>query len=390
MTGRSRSLIVLLLVAGLAGAPTLLAFRQELKEFYWKLLPSSSGPEAHGAGTMRVVPAATPYDRWLERARSWLPIHEGIVIEDISTVPLRPWPRMGESVRGLYLRFADYQVTDGQLLELPAGGQAGPQRHLFEMGVYFLGGPGHTLFFRDGEPPLRVDWQEGSLLAVPLNVGYQHVNDSNGPVRLLAVTSFPFVMNAMNSEDFVFENDFRFTDRFDGSDEFFQRAGPAGDKRVGTSMVPDIDKATLVGNEERGPGATTLRWLMAGNSVLDLHTSAMTPRSRHKAHRHSSDAFLLILGGEGYSLIWPGGDFSRRQRIDWKKYTLFVPPTYWYHQHFNTSGDESRHLAINAPTLVRNLGLRFADQLESDAPEIESEWQRELARRTDGQRPAAR
>jgi gentisate 1,2-dioxygenase len=117
---------------------------------------------------------------------------------------------------------------------------------------------------------------------------------------------------------------------------------------------------------------------MAGNTVLDLHVSSIEPRSHMKAHRHSSDAFLLMLSGAGYTLIWTGDDVANRQRIDWQRYTLLVPPTYWYHQHFNASGGESRHLAINAPELVLNLGLRFYDQIERDSPEISAEWAREI------------
>lgn len=54
-----------------------------------------------------------------------------------------------------------------------------------------------------------------------------------------------------------------------------------------------------------------------------------------KAHRRSSDAFILILKGEGYSLTWAGENVEGRTRIDWRKGTLFVPPTYSYHQHLN-------------------------------------------------------
>jgi gentisate 1,2-dioxygenase len=117
---------------------------------------------------------------------------------------------------------------------------------------------------------------------------------------------------------------------------------------------------------------------MAGNTQIDLHVTEIPPMTYAKAHRHTSDAFVLILGGTGYSLIWRGDDFKNRQRIDWQKGTLFSPPTYWYHQHLNTGKSSSRHLAINAPTLVQNLGLRFGDQIEAEPREIRDEWKREL------------
>jgi gentisate 1,2-dioxygenase len=99
-----------------------------------------------------------------------------------------------------------------------------------------------------------------------------------------------------------------------------------------------------------------------------------------KAHRHSSDAFILLLSGEGFSLTWPEGAYHKRRRVDWRAGTLFVPPTYWYHQHLNTGSTPARYLAINSPTVIRNIGLRFKDQLDVDVEGIEEEWQRELAK----------
>jgi uncharacterized RmlC-like cupin family protein len=352
---------------------------QQVRLLYWDLMGTSKGPEAHGRTTYRVVPSGTPFDQWLERARSRIPVFEGLFIDDVATVGLGPWPEMGAGVHGLYLRFAGYQIMDGRILELPAGGRTEPLRHMFEMDIYFLGGPGHTLFYRNGAEPLRVDWQEGSLLAVPLNVRYQHFNDSAEPVRLLAATGFPFALNTVASEDYLFNSRFDFVDRFDGRESYFQGATPhADEKRLVANFVPDVRAVPLAGNPERGAGTETFRWAMAGQSVLDVHASAMPPRQHMRAHRHSSDAFLLILSGSGYSLVWPGDDVAGRQRINWKKGTLFVPPTYWYHQHFNVSAQPSRQLAINAAPIVRNLGLRFMDERQANPPEVQAEWETAL------------
>jgi gentisate 1,2-dioxygenase len=125
---------------------------------------------------------------------------------------------------------------------------------------------------------------------------------------------------------------------------------------------------------------------MAGNSMLGMHISEMPPKMYKKAHRHASDAFILFLSGEGFSLTWPEGAYYKRTRIDWKAGTLFVPPTYWYHQHLNTGSTPARYLAINTPTLVNNLGLYFKDQLEVDIEEVRQEWKKALEETSGRQR----
>jgi len=77
-------------------------------------------------------------------ARAEIPVLDGMVIDDVSNIALGSWPQMGIGIRGLYLRFADYQIIDGRILEIPVGGTTSSQRHMYEKGIYFLGGPGHT------------------------------------------------------------------------------------------------------------------------------------------------------------------------------------------------------------------------------------------------------
>jgi len=337
--------------------------------------------EKVGPTAWRVKPIDTPYDRWLEDAKTRIPTFTGLVIQDARTEPLKPWPDMG--VNGLYVRFADYQIIDGWVLEIPPKGQTKPQRHMFEAGIYFFGGPGHTIIQQEGRRPQRVDWKYRTLFSIPLNVRYQHFNDSDKPVRLMAVTSFPFVMNSTNSVKFAFENPFEFKDRYDAQEDFLRKTEHSRDRQTITNLVPDALEFKLDRWDRRGAGTTNMHWRMSGNTMIDLHVSEMPAKVYKRAHRHSSDAFILLLSGKGYSLTWPEGQYEKRVRVDWQEGTMFVPPIYWYHQHLNPDHDESaRYLAINAPVLVTRLGLRFEDQLEPDLPEIEAEFNREVQKRT--------
>jgi len=328
--------------------------------------------------TFRYVPRNTPYDKWLTASKSAIPVYEGMLIENVNSIALPPWGGMGEGVGGLYLRFADYQITDGRLLQIPVGGETAPLRHLYEMVVYALDGPGYTQLQQEGKPTQRVDWNQGGIFSIPLNVSYQHFNSSGEPLRLLAITSFPFVINGWNNTDFIYDNPFVFDERYDGEPDYFSKTSQAKRKLAKTNLVENALGHLLTSHDFRGEGAKTMGFDMAGNEMLSLHIASSPPRSTKRAHRHTSDAFILVLAGEGYSVTWPESDYEKRIRVDWQAGTLFVPPTYRYHQHFNAGAQISRHLAINVPYLVRRLGLRLEDQLEKDLPALQMEWQEEL------------
>jgi gentisate 1,2-dioxygenase len=293
---------------------------------------------------------------------------------------------LGEGVTGLYLRFADYQMTDGRILELPVGGHTTSERRFYEQGIYFIRGSGYTILQQEGEPQRRLEWRAGDLVSIPLNVRHQHFSAGEEPARMLIVTSFPLLLNVMANENFIAKDSFIFNDRYDGSPGYFEPAVKGDDFEVTTNFVQDILHTETLPADHRGEGNRNVSWLMAGNTMLSLHISEMPPKMYKKAHRHSSDAFILMLSGEGFSLTWAEGAFDKKKRVDWKAGTLFVPPTYWYHQHFNTGSTPTRYLAINAPALVTNIGLRFSDQLEVDIEEVRSEWKEELEKTSRKQR----
>jgi uncharacterized RmlC-like cupin family protein len=350
--------------------------RMLVRSLYARMLQG----EAVAPGTIRLPPGDSPYNRWLQRNRTRIPLFEGLVMEDVTRHPLPPWPERGDGVNGLYLRFADYQLTDGRLLEIPPGGSTAPARHLYEVGTYFFAGPGYTLLEVEGEPVQRIEWRAGSLLSIPLMATYQHVNTGPEAVRLLSVTSFPFVLNAFDDENFARGSDYRFADRVAATRDFSGFREQIGDGMQRLNLVPNAIEHPTVPGRARGATNRHAYWRMAGNSMLEMHVSEFGPRSYKRAHRHSSDAFILILSGRGFSAAWAEGDIDNRVRVDWRPGTLFVPPIYWYHQHFNTSAEPARYLVINPPSLVRHLGLRFHDQLDVDTPELMSEWRLALAR----------
>lgn len=348
------------------------------RKAFFELFAYVKGVDVLGPTIVRELPTDSPYQIWLKQARAEIPVLEGMIIDDVEHMVLRPWPQQGVGVTGLYLRFADYQITDGRIIEVPARGNTVSQRNLYEQGIYFLTGKGYTVLQQEGEQQQRVEWQQGDLFSVPLNVRHQHFNTGDEPARMLVVSSFPLVLNVVGSEEFIADNSFAFTDRYDGAADYFDRADQLDDLTVSTNFVKNVLHTETRPWEYSGEGNETMRWLMAGNSMLSLHVSEMPPNSYKKAHRHSSDAFILLLSGTGFSLAWPEDVFQDHVRVDWKAGTLFVPPMYWYHQHLNTGSTPARYLAINVPAFVRNIGLRFSDQLEVDIEEVRIEWVKAL------------
>jgi len=335
-----------------------------------------AGVEVLGPNAVRVPPQHSPYQRWLASARETIPVFEGFKVGNISEAKLGSWAELGPDVRGLYLRLTGYQQTDARIVGLPAEKGTSWQRHFYEQAVYALGGPGHTEIERAGRPPQRVEWSAGSLLSVPLNARYRHVNDSGAEVRLLVLTSFPFMLNTLNDATFIENDHHDFTERYDGSDDYFESRHLTADDWLETNFVADIRESRLADMDLRGPDNDVMHWTMAGNSMLSLHVSGMPPGARKKAHRHSNEVLFLVLSGAGTTLAWPGNRYDELQRIDWREGTLFSIPPFWYHQHMNTGSGPARYFSANTPDLLLNLGLRYTDQLEIEPVEIAAAWAR--------------
>jgi hypothetical protein len=258
-----------------------------------------------------------------------------------------------------------------------------PQRHLYQQLICILEGNGATQIWADGQENQKrmFEWNQFSLFSPPLNTWYQLFNGGNTPVLYLAVNDAPMVIDLFHNSDFVFNNPYQFTDRFlPSDDEYFtreQRHLESDGRGVlwQTNFISNVAEALVDAQEKKGAGVKITIFDMVENSFAG-HLTEWDIGLYHKAHHHQGGAILLILRSTGYSLMWPQeigvrpyqNNFEDQViRVDWGPFSVFSPPTKWFHQHFNTGTETARQLAFRPggsarnPTGFRRSGSRIID-----------------------------
>ncbi len=285
------------------------------------------------------------YQEWIQK--EGIPIIEDFGI-NLLAVETKPWPRMGGSGAFTLMRGRG-DFLDTYVLDIPPGGETVPQKRLVEEVVYVLDGRGSTTIEDSSGAKHSFEWGTKSLFVLPLNCRYQHFNTSGQKAaRLCSVTNLPMMLNAFHNEDFVFNNPFAFPERL-GEEKFFKGDGEFIPMRPGrhmweTNFVPDLSTFKLQEWKERGAGGSNIMFVL-GDGTMHAHVSEMPVGTYKKGHRHGADFHVFAVSGEGYSLYWYEGD-KDIQRFDWKHGAVFAPTNMLFHQHFNTSSEPARYLAV--------------------------------------------
>lgn len=301
-----------------------------------------------------------PYEEW--RKTEGIPVYADFYIADVRTAAVAPWKRLG--VLGAYIDLKGGEgVNDGYICDIPKGGRTTPQRYMFEEILYVLSGEGESTIWNTGGTKQSVKWKAGSVLGPPLNTWRQHINTGDAPARLLAITNAPVLIDLFHSTDFVFNNDYVFKDRYNGSPDAFgsshdrlhhkETTSEESEQKGGvytweSGYVPNARTLGLFASRERGQGNSRIELQLADNT-MQAHISEFEVGTYKKAHRHGPGSHVVMLNGTGFTLLWKGSlkysDAPDQVRIDWKEGSLFVPPDGWFHQHFNGGGDPARYLA---------------------------------------------
>ncbi len=330
----------------------------------------------------------TPYTRWVKS--EGLDIIGAHYIPNLHKVELKHWPRRGG--RGVYINHeASRTSNDCYVCEIPAGQKLAPQRQLFEEMILVLDGRGSTSVWNDAGQRITFEWKAGALFAIPLNAWHQHFNGSGRePARFVAVTNAPPVINLYEDVEFVFNTEHDFKNRFSREPDYFANKGEQKGLLLVTNFVADAVNLPLIAARERGAGGGPIRFNLAKGS-MNSHISQFPVGTYKKAHCHGPGAHVIVLSGEGYSLMWPEGEEPRR--YDWQVGTMIVPPNLWLHQHFNTGTTPARYMAFKHETVsIRNAqGVPKAwisrrvggDQIDyaDETPLVRTMFAQELAKR---------
>lgn len=338
-----------------------------------------------------------PYADWA--VAEGVPVVEDFAV-DLLAAEVKIWPRFGCNGAIVNLKGRG-NFCSIFLLELAPGGSSAPQRHLYEEVYYVLSGHGSTTVEGANGRKHTFEWGPKSLFAIPLNARYQHFNGAGSEAaRLASTNNLCMMMNLYHSEKFVFHNASSFTER-EGAEGYFAGEGELTPVRHGrmlwdTNFVPDLGAFELARCETRGAGATNMLFVLADGSI-GAHASEMPVGTYKKAHRHGPGLHIFLVHGTGYSLLWYDGDLDF-VRVDWRHGMAFAPPDRMFHQHFDTSPQPARYLAVGFgskryPVVkLRRAGMednrsdlsikKGGRQIEYDDqdPRIHEQWLREIGR----------
>src|SRR3972149_5206122 len=188
----------------------------------------------------------TAYQRWIKG--EGVPVVEGFGVEDVREMELGVWRRIGR--KGGFLNLFGIEGATGMYVaETPPGGALNPERHIYEEVICILAGQGATEVWQEGGGKRMFEWGPWSVFAPPLNAWHRLLNGGREPVKFLAVTSAPLVMDLYRNAEFVFNCPFVFSERFAGEESYFDVSNKRYRKGIAnlweTNFIPDAGAALL-------------------------------------------------------------------------------------------------------------------------------------------------
>ena len=179
----------------------------------------------------------SPYEIYQE----WegIPVHKGFIVPDLLALELGDWQRSGGKAA-----FVNQDGAGGMcdtVVEEISRRAANLNHSVIctRKAVFILQGQGATTIWNEGGKKHTLEWQKGSLFSTPINTWHQHFNaQGSEPVRLISLTDAPVVINRYRNLDYIFNNSFTFTDRYEGGADAWSGAG-------GRYLGPEIKRGRV-------------------------------------------------------------------------------------------------------------------------------------------------
>jgi gentisate 1,2-dioxygenase len=321
-----------------------------------------------------VDPAQYAYKNWIESLG--LPIHEGYFVEDLREIELGWWDKRGCNAAFLALE-GQQNVSEARVTEIQPGETLPPLKFALDEVVYVVEGQGICTVWQEGGPKHSFEWQKHGLFLLPRNHHHQFSNARGDQRALLLHNNYlPVAMAGAPDAELFFDNAWTGHRGIDQG-EFYSEAKivEESDPKIAAkrkaywkgNFFPDMRAwDQLVAFRGRGAGGRTI-FIEFPGSPMSCHMSVSDAGTYKKGHRHGPSYVIVIRGGEGYSIMWPeGGD---KVVVPWKEASVFVPPDYWYHQHFNVADEPARYLALHPPRPFAKSGIA-GNQIEYPEEEL--------------------
>ncbi len=149
-----------------------------------------------------------------------------------------------------------------------------PEKHLYEKVICVLSGEGRTEIEQDGRATISFEWHTGSLFSPPMNTRHRVINTGKEPALFMAVTTAPMIFDNFHNDDFIFNCDYAFTDRYDGQEGYFAQS----DRRylgsnhkqwiLETNFIPDVRSIVIDPQELKGSGVFLTQFEISENTLI--------------------------------------------------------------------------------------------------------------------------
>lgn len=313
---------------------------------------------------------------YYDEARQFLMV-EGVIARGIPTFPLLPRPKRRsreDGADGPAPRAAAFDGLGGNttlgihLSEVPPGGEKQGHRHLDEATFYIVSGHGWSEL-RQGEdvPDQRIDWQAGDVVTIPSNAWHKHYNASaDEPALQLAFKNTRFLRKIFHSREFVYQNDFRFHDRYDDEPDYWTRREPGNHGNVKVNHIPDVVREPVEPYADAGEGVAIARFSMGGHRTIDHALLEIAVGGHVREHVPLAEEAMLILQGSGRTTL--RDDDGREATIEWTAGDLLAPPFRVRRRHDNTGDVPVRYLRVQNTFIERALGVKGNTSLDGELP----------------------